>query len=296
MSTAVPPAPAPLALPQTGRPRLARFVKNRAALVGAVIVVAIVLATLFAPLLAPHDPHAVDLGNRFQPPSPEFPLGTDHLGRDVLSRLLYGARYSIGGTLVAGLGISVIGLVLGLLAGYVGGWADTLISRVVDSLLAFPAFLLALALTGLLGPGIVQVTLAVLAAGWAGYTRVVRGAAVAERRRRYVEASRAVGASDAQVVRRHLLVNVAGPAAVLTTLELSAILLAISALSFLGLGVQPPTAEWGAMLSDANRHLGRAWHTLVPPGAAIFVMALGFNLVGEGLRDALDPQAPSTPR
>lgn len=291
MITTIPLEKAPPDRRRARRTGLGRLLQNRTAVAGLLIVSVLMAAAVFAPLLAPHDPNAVDLPQRFRPPSASFPLGTDHLGRDILSRLLFGARLSIGSTLFAGLGISMIGLVLGLLAGYVGGLTDSVVSWIVDSLLAFPAFLLALGLTGLLGPGITQVTVAVLAVGWVGYARVVRAAVIAERERPYLEASRAIGASRRHIMRRHLLVNVGGPAAVLTTLELSAILLAISGLSFLGLGVRPPTAEWGAMLSDANRHLGEAWYMLVPPGAAIFVLALGFNLLGDGLRDVLDPQA-----
>lgn len=271
-------------------PSLRRLLRNRTAMTGLVIVLVLVVAALFAPLLAPHDPNAVDANRRFEAPSASSPLGTDELGRDTLSRLLFGARLSIGATLAAGVGVSVIGLLLGLLAGYLGGLTDTIVSRVVDSLLAFPAFLLALGVTGLLGPGLPQVTIAVVIVSWAGYARIVRASVIAERERSYVEASRALGASRMEVIRRHVLVNVAGPALVLLTLELSATLQTISALSFLGVGVEPPTAEWGGMLAEASRHLGRAPQLMVFPGAAIFLMALGFNLLGDGLRDVLDPQ------
>jgi len=259
-------------------------------MIGVVIVSSFALAAALAPLLAPHDPNAVDVLRKFSPPSAEFPLGTDHLGRDVLSRLLYGARLSIGTAVAATLGISVLGLLLGMLAGYLGGLVDTVISRVVDVLLAFPSFLLALAVTGILGPGLGNLMLAVVVVSWAGYARVVRGSVLAEREKAYVEAARATGVSSWRVLWRHLLRNIVGPVVVLTTLDMGAILLGISALSFLGLGVKPPTSEWGAMLSEGRNYLGQAPNMMLFPGAAIFLMALGFNLFGDGLRDVLDPR------
>jgi len=269
---------------------VARLWRSPTAVAGLVIVVALVLAAVFAPLLAPHSPNTIDLAHRFAAPSRRFPLGTDDLGRDSLSRLLFGARLSIGATVVAAMGVTVIGLTLGLVAGYLGGLADTLISRTIDVLLAFPAFLLVLAVTGALGPGLVHVMVAVVAIGWVSYARIVRAVVVAERESAYVDAARALGASNARIVGRHLLPNVVGTVVVLTTLELGSILLGISAFSFLGLGAGPPTAEWGAMLSEASKYLGRAPYLMVAPGAAIFVMVLGFNLLGDGLRDALDPR------
>ncbi len=266
------------------------LLRDRTAMIGIGIVASFILAAALAPLLAPHDPNAVDVLRKFAPPSAEFPLGTDHLGRDVLSRLLYGARLSIGTAVVATLGVSFLGLFLGMLAGYVGGLVDTVISRVVDILLAFPSFLLALAVTGILGPGLGNLMLAVVAVSWAGYARIVRGSILAEREKPYVEAARATGVSGWRILWRHLLRNIVGPVVVLTTLDMGAILLGISALSFLGLGVKPPTSEWGAMLSEGRSYLGQAPNMMLFPGAAIFLMALGFNLFGDGLRDVLDPR------
>ncbi len=266
------------------------LLRDRTAMIGIVIVSSFVLAAALAPLLAPHDPNSVDVLRKFAPPSAKFPLGTDHLGRDVLSRLLYGARLSIGTAVVATLGISLLGLVLGMLSGYLGGLVDTVISRVVDVLLAFPSFLLALAVTGVLGPGLGNLMLAVVAVSWAGYARIVRGSVLAEREKPYVEAARATGISEWRILWRHLLRNIVGPVVVLTTLDMGAILLGISALSFLGLGVKPPTAEWGAMLSEGRNYLSQAPSMMLFPGAAIFLMALGFNLFGDGLRDVLDPR------
>ena len=272
------------------RVMLRGLLRDRTAMIGIVIVSSFVLAAALAPLLAPHDPNAVDVSHKFAPPSAKFPLGTDELGRDVLSRLLYGARLSIGTALVATLGISFLGLFLGMLAGYLGGLVDTVISRVVDVLLAFPSFLLALAVTGILGPGLGNLMLAVVAVSWAGYARIVRGSVLAEREKPYVEAARATGTSGWRILWRHLLRNIVGPVVVLTTLDMGAILLGISALSFLGLGVKPPTSEWGAMLSEGRNYLGQAPNMMLFPGAVIFFMALGFNLFGDGLRDVLDPR------
>lgn len=263
---------------------------DRTAVCGLVLLSVFTLAAVAAPLLAPHDPAAVDVVRKLAPPSTEFPLGTDHLGRDVLSRLLYGARISLGATVLAAFAIAATGLVLGTAAGFVGGVVDAVISRVIDVLLAFPGLLLALALTGVLGPNLRNLLFAVIVVSWAGYARVVRGAVLAERERSYVEAARATGASSSRIIVRHLLPNIVAPIVVLTTLDMAAILLGISALSFLGLGVQPPTAEWGAMLAEARPYLSRAPNLMLFPGLTIFLAALAFNLVGDGLRDALDPR------
>ncbi|HEX2274150.1 MAG TPA: nickel transporter permease [Acidimicrobiales bacterium] len=273
------------------RPGLLRVMaRDRTAMVGLVIVSTLSLAAVLAPLLSSHDPNAVDVARRFLPPSSEFPLGTDHLGRDVFARLLFGARVSISSALVATAGITAVGVLLGMVAGYLGGVVDTAISRVVDIMLALPTLLTALAVTAILGPGLDNVVVGIVIAAWPSYCRIVRGAVLAEREKDYVEAARAAGASSTRILRRHLLPNVVGPVVVMTTLELGITLLAISALSFLGLGVTPPTAEWGAMLSEGRTYLARASNMMLFPGAAIFLMVLGFNLLGDGLRDVLDPR------
>ena len=247
-------------------------------------------AAVLAPLLSPHAPNAVDVARKFLPPSGEFPLGTDHLGRDVLSRLLFGARLSIGSTLVAATAISLVGVSVGLLTGWCGGIIDTTVSRVVEILLAFPTFLLALAVTAALGPGLGNVLVAIVLAWWASYARIVRSAVLSEREKPYIEAARSIGASTTRILRRHLLPNIVAPIVVLTTLDLGAVLLGLSGFSFLGLGVRPPTPEWGAMLSEGRTYLSRAPNMMFFPGAAIFLMVLGFNLLGDGLRDVLDPR------
>lgn len=272
------------------RQLLAGFARDRTAMIGGVVVLLFVLAAIFAPVLAPHDPNAADVVHKFSPPSQDHLLGTDHLGRDVFGRLLFGARLSIGATVVAALGITIVGVLLGMLAGYVGGVVDSAISRTIDILLGFPHLLLVLALIALLGPGLRNIVIAYVVEAWAGYARIVRGAVLAEREEPYVEAARALGASGGRILRRHVLPNIVAPIVVYTTLDLGVILLGISALSFLGLGVQPPTPEWGAMLAEATSYLAVSPYAMFFPGAAIFLVVLGFNLLGDGLRDALDPR------
>jgi len=272
---------------------LTGLIHDRTAVIGLVLVTLLSAAAILAPLLAPHDPNAVDVARKFLPPSREFPLGTDHLGRDVFSRLLFGARLSIGSTLVASVAVSLIGVTVGLVAGWFGGVVDTLISRVIDILLAFPTFLLALAVTAILGPGLRNVLIAIILAWWASYARIVRSAVLAERDKPYIEAARAAGNPSGRILRRHLLPNIVAPMVVLTTLDLGAILLSLSGFSFLGLGVRPPTSEWGAMLSEGRTYLSRAPNMMFYPGVAIFLMVLGFNLLGDGLRDVLDPRTRS---
>lgn len=277
-----------IAPPPAGLLRL--LARDRTAMLGLVLVSALALTAVIGPAVAPHNPLEVDVYRRLARPSATFPLGTDDLGRDLLSRLLYGARTSIGTAFVATVLIAAIGVTLGTIAGYARGAVDALIGRVIDVLLAFPSFLLALAVTGVLGTGLRNVVLGVVVAWWAGFARVVRAAVLAEQERPYVEAARALGASHARVVWRHLLRNVLGPVVVLVTLDMGGILLGISALSFLGLGVKAPTPEWGAMIAEGRNYTISAPQVMVAPGVAIFLMVLGFNLLGDGLRDVLDPR------
>jgi peptide/nickel transport system permease protein len=289
-------------LPALGRPvaprrrMLRAFWRDRTALVGLGIVVAFVLVALLAPLVAHRDPNAIDVARKLTPPSRQFPLGSDALGRDVASRLIFGARLSITMAVVASLAIAAIGLLMGLCAGYIGGIVDAVISRVIDVVLTVPGFLLALAVLGTLGPGLDKMIGAVVAVSWASFARVVRSAVLAERSKPYVASARAAGASHVRIVGRHVLPNVISPVVVLTTLEMGSILLGISGLSFLGLGVDPPTAEWGAMLSEARTYLADAPFLMVAPGLAILLMVLGFNLLGDGLRDVLDPRLEDSGR
>jgi peptide/nickel transport system permease protein len=266
------------------------LLRDRTAVFGLGVVALLSLAAVLAPLLAPHNPNAVDVVNKLAAPSLDHPLGTDHLGRDNLSRLLFGARLTIGTAVVASAAVAGIGIVLGVLAGYFGGVVDAVISRVIDILLAFPTFLVALAVTGALGPGLGHVAISLIVVWWARYARIVRSAVIAERAKPYVEAARAVGTPRSRTVVSHVLPNIIAPVVVLTTLDTGDLLLGISALSFLGLGVQPPAAEWGAMLSEARTYLSSDPLLMLWPGLALFLMVLGFNLLGDGLRDVLDPR------
>lgn len=269
---------------------LRRLAADPLAALGLAIIVAFALAALLAPALAPHDPTAVDPFARLQGPSLRHPLGTDNLGRDMLSRLLHGARWSLGLVALATLMVMTIGVTLGALAGYVGGLLDGLLMRVVDLLLAFPGLILALAIAGTLGPGIGSVMIGLVAVWWAPYGRIVRGMVLGLRERPFVEAAQALGFRRGRIVFRHLVPNTLPSVIVLMTLEMGELILVAAALSFLGLGAQPPTPEWGAMLAEARPFLTSAPQLMMYPGLAIGLVVLGFNLLGDGLRDALDPR------
>ncbi len=268
---------------------LRRLVADRTALLGLVIVSTLAALSLLAPWIAPADPGAQDVLARHQGPSAAHWLGTDQLGRDELSRLLYGGRVSLLAALGLGTAILAVGVGVGTLAGFVGGWVDAAVMRTVDVLLAFPNFLLVLVVVGALGPGLFNLGIAFGVAGWVSYARVVRGLVLSAKERPYVMAARGLGLRPRRVAVRHVLPNVLAPVIVLWTLRTGQLLLAFAALSFLGLGVQPPTAEWGAMLNSARDSLAVAPRLMVYPGAAITLAALGFNLLGDGLRDVLDP-------
>ncbi len=256
----------------------------------AVLVVFVVVA-LAAPTLAPHDPNAQDLAARLQPPlSSGHLLGTDLLGRDVLSRLLYGARVSllIG---FAAVGIAgVVGVAVGLLSGYFGGWLDTIVMRIVDAWLAFPFLLLAIAIVAVLGTGLRNLVLALVVTSWVIYARLVRGEVLSLREREYVMASRGLGVSHWRILVGHVLPNVLPPVLVVATLELGVVIVTEASLSFLGLGVEASRPTWGAMLADGRAYIERAWWLATLPGLAIFAIVLAVNVLGDGLRDAIDPR------
>lgn len=250
-----------------------------------------VLGAVAAPVLAPNDPTALDPLLALQGPSVEFPLGTDNLGRCILSRLLYGSRISLGTATLATMMIMTIGVTLGAISGYYGGWIDAVLMRVVDVLLAFPGLVVALAIAGTLGPSVVHAMLGLVSIWWVGYARVVRGLVLSVRERPFVESARAMGASNLWILWRHVVPNVVLPVVVLATLELGQLILAIAALNFLGLGAKPPTPEWGAMLNEGRPYLQLAPQLMIYPGLAITLVVLGFNLLGDGLRDLLDPRS-----
>jgi peptide/nickel transport system permease protein len=280
-----------VAVPERRRWRRLRvLLRDRAAVAGAVLLLVFVLATVLAPLLTRYGPNATDFTNVLAGPSAHHLLGTDDLGRDELTRILYGGRVSIGMAAVAAAVSAAIGLTLGLISGYFGGVFDLVLMRIVDGLQALPGLLLAFAVAGLLGAGLLNIEIAVIAVWWTGYARVVRSMVLSLRERAFVEAARGTGATNRMIIVRHVLPNVVGPATVLATLELAHVLLALAALSFLGLGVAPPTAEWGTMLSQAKDLFDRAPQLLIYPGLAITLVALSSNLMGDGLRDALDPR------
>ena len=257
---------------------------------GSLIVALFVAVALFAPLLAPHDPTAVDARAILAPPSREHWLGADNLGRDIFSRLIHGARWTLGTAFLATVLIVAIGVAVGLVAGYFGGLIDDVLMRVVDVLLAFPSLVLALAIVGMLGPSLANVMLGMVAVWWVDYARVIRGLTVGMREREFVTSARCAGAPAPHIIVRHLLPNVVPSVIVLATLELGSLMLGISALSFLGLGAQPPTPEWGTMLNDGRAFFQRAPQLMIYPGLAITLAVVGSNLVGDGLRDVLDPR------
>jgi ABC-type dipeptide/oligopeptide/nickel transport system permease subunit len=267
-----------------------RFRRNRLALVGLVIVVVLAGAAAGAPWLAPRDPARQSLIEKRARPGAKYVLGADEFGRDILSRVIFGTRVALlVGLLAVGISLGV-GLVLGSLAGFAGGWVDAAISRVVEILQAFPYLLLAIAVVSALGPGAVNTTIAVGIWGTPPVTRIVRGAVLALRETEYVRAARALGASGPGLVGRHVLPNILPTIIVYGTLFMANAILVEAALSFLGLGVQPPTPSWGLMVATGRDFLLVAPHITTIPGLAIMVAVLGFNLLGDGLRDALDPR------
>ena len=267
-----------------------RLKRNRAAIIGGVIVLLFVAIAILAPLIAPYSPDEGDLTKRLNPPGREHLLGTDPLGRDLLSRVIYGARISLQIQIVSVSIALVIGTLLGMLGGYYGGKFDHLIMRFMDILLAFPGIFLAISIIAVLGPGLLNLMLAAGIYSIPQFARIVRGSIITLKEKEFVEAARAVGESDSNILFRYLLPNSMAPIIIQTTLRMATVLLTASGLSFLGLGVQPPTAEWGAMLSNARAYLITAPHVATVPGLAIMLVVMGFNLFGDGLRDSLDPR------
>ncbi len=266
------------------------FYKNKLALTGCGIVLLLFVVSLLAPWIAPYDPGAIDLKNVLAPPSGEHWFGTDQLGRDVFSRMIWGARISLKvGFVATGLAI-LIGTILGAVSGYYGGWIDAVIMRFVDVMLCFPAFFLILAVIAFLEPSIWNIMIVIGLTGWMGVTRLVRADFVSLRERDFVRAARAIGANDARIIFVHILPNALASILVAATLGIAGAILTESALSFLGIGVQPPTPSWGNILTAGKDNIDIAWWLSLYPGLAILVTVVGYNLLGEGIRDASDPR------
>jgi len=262
---------------------------NYSLVLGVVLVGLLALLAIFGQWLAPHDPDLVDLSQRLLPPDARHWLGTDHLGRDLLSRLIVGTRLSLGSVMLTLALVLLLGIVIGGVAGFVGGKLDLLIMRLCDMFMTFPTLVLAFFFVTLLGTGLSNVIVAIALSHWAWYARMVRGLVIAQRGREYLLASRLAGASRWMRLRQHVLPNIAGPLLVLATLDIGHMMLHVSGLSFLGLGVTPPTAEWGVMINDAKEFIWTHPQLLLLPGLMIFFSVMVFNLLGDALRDRLDP-------
>ncbi len=266
------------------------FLRNRLASIGAVIILLLIFFALVGPKLTPHDPVGLDMGARLEPPSLHHPFGTDDFGRDVLSRVLSGASISLKVGVIAVSISMIIGTLLGAISGYYGGWIDEVIMRLMDVLFAFPAILLAIAILAALGPGISNAMIAIGIVYTPIFARITRGSVLTVREEVYIEAARSIGSRDSRILFRHILPNVIAPVIVETTLSLAFAILAEAALSFLGLGTQPPDPSWGRMLSESRGYIQDAPWLGVFPGLAIMFTVMGFNFLGDGLRDALDPR------
>jgi peptide/nickel transport system permease protein len=273
-----------------GRDFRKRFLKNRLAVAGSVIVLLLFAVSLLAPWLVPYDPNAIDLKQVLVPPSGGHPFGTDPLGRDVLSRMIWGAGISLKvGFVATGIAI-LIGTFLGALAGYYGRWVDALIMRFVDIMLCFPTFFLILAVIAILEPSIWNIMIVIGLTGWMGVTRLVRADFITLKERDFVQAARGIGAGDPRIIFCHILPNAMASVLVTATLGVAGAILTESALSFLGIGVQPPTPSWGNILTAGKDNIDIAWWLSLYPGLAILITVLGYNLLGEGIRDAIDPR------
>jgi ABC-type dipeptide/oligopeptide/nickel transport system permease subunit len=276
------------------------FRRSKLALIGAIIVFVLVIVAVFAPVIAPHDPNAQDLFQALKPPvwqeggSAEFLLGTDQFGRDIFSRIVFGARVTLVAAFFAALFAAIFGTVLGLIAGYRGGRLDVLVMRLVDVQLGFPLVLLALTIVAVLGANLGNLIIAMAITGWMVYTRVVRAGVLSLKEQEFVEAARASGATDNRIVFVHVLPNVFSQVLIILTLEIARMTLMEASLSYLGLGVPPPTPSWGRMLAESREYMVIAYWLVLFPGLAIMLTVLGVNFLGDGLRDALDPTLQET--
>lgn len=271
-----------------------RFRRNPLAMIGLVIALALILMAIFAPWIAPHDPITQSLADRLQPPgTPGHWLGTDDFGRDIWSRILFGSRITLYIVLLVILTAPVAGLIIGTVAGYFGGWVDEILMRITDIFLAFPKLILALALVAVLGPGMVNAVLAIAITSWPPYARVARAETLTVRNSDYIAAVKLQGAGPLRVIWGHVMPMCLPSVIIRVTLDMAGVILTAAGLGFLGLGVQPPMPEWGLMISAGRKFLFEQWWVATMPGLAIFIVSLGFNLLGDGLRDVLDPRSAS---
>ena len=269
-----------------------RIRRNRLAMAGLIIVGLLLLVAIFAPLIAPHDPLTQDLSRRLLPPgTPGNLLGTDDFGRDILSRIIFGARITLYIIALVAVTAPVLGLLIGTVAGYFGGWIDAALMRLTDIFLAFPRLILALALVAVLGPGIENAVLAIALTAWPPYARVARAETLTVRSSDYIAAIRLQGASAPRIIAGHVVPMCLPSVIIRVTLDMAGVILIAAGLGFLGLGVLPPTPEWGLMISSGRKYLFEQWWVATMPGLAIFIVSLGFNLLGDGLRDVLDPRS-----
>jgi ABC-type dipeptide/oligopeptide/nickel transport system permease subunit len=267
-----------------------RLKRNKLALFGLFLVVALILIALLAGIISPYDPVQIYLKESLRPPSSAHLMGTDVLGRDILSRIIYGSRASLIIGVVATSISLVIGVIVGAISGYYGGWLDSIMMRITDVFFAFPFFILAIAIMTFLGPSFINIFIALGIVGWTNYARLIRGQVISVKESDYVEAAHAVGAKDARIIWKHVMPNTLAPIIVYTTMNVGGVILAEAGLSFLGIGVQPPAPSWGLMLAEASNFIFNAPWMVIWPGVAIFLTVLGYNLLGDGLRDALDPR------
>lgn len=275
---------------------LRRFLKNIPALIGGIILLAFLLVAVFSAFLAPNDPNEVHPELRMAEPSREYPLGNDQLGRCVLSRLIAGTSTTLGNALAVLAGILIIGVPLGVIAGYKGGMIDGIIMRMVDIVCTFPSSLVALAVVGILGPGLQNIMLVLVSLWWAPLARMVRGEVLQIREKGYITAAKANGLSDTEIIFRHVILNVMPPVVVYATLRIGAIIMHIAAFSFIGLGTQSPMSDWGVMLSEAREYLRLAPRLMFWPGLVIMIVAFSLNIFGEGLGEALKPSGKKLSR
>ncbi|WP_048156334.1 nickel transporter permease [Methanosarcina sp. Kolksee] len=264
--------------------------KNPGLFLSAGILIFFMLSALFAGYIAPHNPEKANLELRLKEPCHEYPFGTDHLGRCILSRIIFGARVSLSVGLLVVSSSLILGLTIGTLSGYYGGWLDEIVMRVVDAFLAFPSLLLALGIAGLFGAGFMNLVMALIIVDWAGYARLARSSVMAVKEQDYIKAAKGLGTGDLHVILHHVIPNVMSPLIVMATIGMGYVILSAAGLSFLGFGVQPPTPEWGSMLNEGKIYIRSAPYIMIFPGLAIMLTVLAFNYLGDELRDLLDPR------